>query len=48
MKINGSVQHAVIKRILDHPQVVANLYEFISFAEHKERYFENGLELWHH
>jgi len=24
-----------------HPQVVPNLYEFLSFAEHKGRYFEN-------
>jgi len=23
-----------------HPQVVANLYEFLSSAEHKGRYFE--------
>jgi len=25
---------------LTHPQVVPNLYEFISSAEHKRRYFE--------
>jgi len=31
-----------------HPQVVANLYEFLSSAEHKGRYFEEPLELWHH
>jgi len=28
-----------------HPQVGANLYEFLSSTEHKGRYFE---ELWHH
>jgi len=28
-----------------HPQVVANLYEFLSPAKHKGRYF---VELWHH
>jgi len=27
-----------------HPQVVANLYEFLSSAEHKGRYFEERLE----
>jgi len=27
-----------------HPQVVANLYEFHSSAEHKGRYFEERLE----
>jgi len=26
------------------PQVVSNLYEFISYAEHKGRYFEERLE----
>jgi len=26
------------------PQVVANLYEFLSFAEHQGRYFEERLE----
>jgi len=26
-----------------HPQVVANLYEFLSSAEHKARYFEERL-----
>jgi len=31
-----------------HPQVVANLYEFLSSVEHKGRYFEDRLELWHH
>jgi len=34
-----------------HPQVVANLYEFLSSAEHKGRYFEEQLEptvVWHH
>jgi len=29
------------------PQVVANLYEFLSSAEHKGRYFEERLELYH-
>jgi len=28
-----------------HPQVVANLYEFMSSADHKGRYFEERLEL---
>jgi len=27
-----------------HPQVVANLYEFLSSAEHKGKYFEERLE----
>jgi len=27
-----------------HPQVVANLYEFLSSAEHKGRYFEELLK----
>jgi len=27
-----------------HPQIVANLYEFLSSAEHKGRYFEERLE----
>jgi len=27
-----------------HPQVVANLHEFLSSAEQKGRYFEEGLE----
>jgi len=27
-----------------HPQVVSNLYEFLSSAEHKGRYFEELLE----
>jgi len=27
-----------------HPQVVANLYEFLSSAEHNVRYFEEGLK----
>jgi len=27
-----------------HPQVVANLYEFLSSAEHKGRYFEEQWE----
>jgi len=26
-----------------HPQVVANLYEFLSSSEHKGRYFEEQL-----
>jgi len=30
------------------PQVVANLYEFLSSADHKGRYFEERLKLWHH
>jgi len=29
---------------ITHPQVVANLYEFLSFAEHTGRYFEERLE----
>jgi len=28
-----------------HPQVVANLHEFLSSAEHKGRYFEERLKL---
>jgi len=31
-----------------NPQVVANLYEFLSSAEYKGRYFEERLKLWHH
>jgi len=27
-----------------YPQVVANLYEFLSSAEHKGRYFKEGLK----
>jgi len=30
-----------------HPQVVANQYDFLSSDEHKGRYFEEWLELWH-
>jgi len=30
--------------LFTHPQVVANLYEFLSSAEHKGRYFEERLE----
>jgi len=30
-----------------HPQVVANLYEFLSSTEHKGRYFEEAV-VWHH
>jgi len=26
-----------------HPEVVSNLYEFLSLAEHKIRYLEEGL-----
>jgi len=28
-----------------HPQVVANLYDFLSSAEHKGRYFEEHLKI---
>jgi len=31
-----------------HPQVAANLYEFLSSDEHKGKYFEERLERWHH
>jgi len=31
-----------------HAQVVANLKEFLSSAEHIGRYFEEWLELWYH
>jgi len=31
-----------------YPQVVATLYDILSSAEHKGRYFEERLELWHH
>jgi len=35
--------HLILSSVT-HPQVVANLYEFLSSAEHKERYFEERLE----
>jgi len=31
-----------------HHQVVPNLCEFLSSAEHKGRYLEERLDLWHH
>ncbi len=39
------VIHSKMKILLSftHPQVVPNLYEFLCFAEHKGRYFEESL-----
>jgi len=34
-----------ILSLFTHPQVVANLYEFLSSAEHKGRYREERLEV---
>jgi len=34
-----------IVSLFTHPQVVPNLYEFLSSAEHKRRYFEECLSL---
>jgi len=44
----SSTQKMKMLSSFNHPQVVANLFEFLSSAEHKGRYLEERLEFWHH
>ncbi len=42
-QLKGIVHPKILFQNVVHPHVIPNLYEFLSYAEHKRRYFE---ECW--
>jgi len=42
------ILHPKINKFCHHLLTLKLLHEFLSSADHKGRYFEDRLELWHH